>query len=104
MFPLQHVCTTNGAVRSNDQVERANRCVTDILAKLSSEKSAKCYTCKYVPRVQMEINSLVHSIRLSTPFEILFGTKICNKMDHLLLGILLDRMLQLGVIEKSSSA
>lgn len=90
---VEQICTTTGVARGNGQVERVNRCIIDILAKLSSDEPAKWY--KYVPRVQMAINSHVHSTTLSTPFEIMFGTKMCTKVDDRLLD-----MMQQELVEK----
>lgn len=83
---MEQICTTTGVARGNGQVERVNRCIIDILAKLCSDEPAKWY--KYMPRVQMAINSHVHLTTLSMPFEIIFGTKMCTKVDDRLLDMM----------------
>ncbi|KAL7725403.1 hypothetical protein ACLKA6_000164 [Drosophila palustris] len=75
---IEHVLGTTGVPRGNGQVERVNRVVLSIIAKMSAEDPTKWYQA--VPLVQKAINSHVHSTTKRTPFELVFGIKMRNRM------------------------
>lgn len=52
---IEHILTTTGVLRGNDQVERLNQSIITILTKLSLDKPKKWY--KHVDKVQQFINS-----------------------------------------------
>ncbi|XP_036322092.1 uncharacterized protein LOC118736094 [Rhagoletis pomonella] len=87
---IEHVQTTTGVARSNGQVERVNRCVLQIIAKLSADNSAKWY--KHVANVQKAINSCVHSSTKFSPFELLIGVKMKSDKNNNLLELLREEM------------
>ncbi|XP_068148297.1 uncharacterized protein [Drosophila tropicalis] len=72
---VEHILTTTGVARGNGQIERVNRSILAVISKLSAEESSKWY--KYVPQVQKALNSQVHASTKVSPFELMFGTKMC---------------------------
>lgn len=67
---IEHQMVTTDLPRANGQVERINRTIIPVLAKLSIEDPTKWY--KFVPRVQQTINATFQRSINTTPFE-LFG-------------------------------
>lgn len=88
---IEHVETTTGTPRGNGQIERVNRVILSVLAKMSAAEPSKWY--KYTSQVQRVINAHVHSSTKFTPFEIMFGVKMRNNSDVELLKILQEEML-----------
>lgn len=83
---IEHVLTTTGVARGNGQIERVNRSILSIISKLSAEDSSKWF--KFVPQVQRAINSHIHSSSKKSPFELLFGVKIKNKISDKIISAL----------------
>ena len=81
-----HIKITVGLPRSNGQVERLNSTIVAVLSKLSIENPEKWYS--HVPAVQQTINATYQRSINSSPFEILFGTKMKSQQDTKLLDII----------------
>lgn len=83
---VDHILTTTGVPRGNGQIERVNRSILSVIAKLSAEDTTKWY--KFEGEVQKALNSSVHSSTKSTPFEVTFGirmkTNICSRVNDML--------------------
>lgn len=93
-----HLIITTGVPRGNGQVERVNAIVTSALAKLSVEDPSKWF--KFVPDIQKFINSNINRSTNTTPFELLFGTKIRNKTDKDLAQLLEEEVINEFVTER----
>ncbi|GFS99110.1 transposon Ty3-G Gag-Pol polyprotein [Trichonephila clavipes] len=65
---------------------------TFVLTKLSLDDSTKWY--KYVDRLQRVLNSTICRSTKWTPFELLVGTRMCNKEDILIKDLLLEEMVK----------
>lgn len=76
---IKHTLITTGLPRSNGQVERLNRTIIPVLAKLSIDEPTKWY--RHVDKLQRIINSTYHRSIGTTPFELLFGTKMRDSSD-----------------------
>ncbi|XP_046865558.1 uncharacterized protein LOC124459848 [Drosophila willistoni] len=94
---VEHVWTSTGVARGNGQVERVNRSILSIIAKLSAHDSAKWYR---KPQVQKAINSHVHASLKSSPIEVMFGTKMHNNADGRLLKVLNEELISQLNIER----
>ena len=83
---IQHHSVTTGLPRANGQVERLNRVIISVLSKLTIDNPSHWY--KHVNEVQQTINCTYHRSIDTTPFELLFGTKMntnCNdKLNELI--------------------
>ncbi|XP_035204762.1 uncharacterized protein LOC118179706 [Stegodyphus dumicola] len=71
---------TTGLPRANGQVERLNSIIISVISKLAIDDPTKWY--KHVNDVQQIINSTFQRSINSTPFELLFGTKIKTNKDR----------------------
>ena len=71
---IKHHLITTGLPRANGQVERINQTIISVLSKLSLEDPTKWY--KYTNELQQTINSTYQRSIDTTPFELLFGTKM----------------------------
>ncbi|GFT16117.1 hypothetical protein TNCV_3316371 [Trichonephila clavipes] len=87
---IQHLQITTGVPRGNGQVERIQRTLIPVLTKLSLDDSTKWF--KYVDRLQIILNSTICRSTKWTPFELLVGTKMCNKEDILIKDLLQEEM------------
>ncbi|GBM73822.1 Pro-Pol polyprotein [Araneus ventricosus] len=76
---IQHIQITTGVLRANGQIERMHGTLIPVLAKLSISDPAKWF--KFVPDVQIIINSTVSRSTKFTPFELVTGVKMRNKAD-----------------------
>lgn len=76
---IEHVRITTGIPRGNGQVERINRIIIPILAKLALDQPDKWY--RHVERVQRCINSTYQRSIGMTPFELMFGVKMRRKEE-----------------------
>lgn len=88
---IEHVLITTGVARGNGQIERVNRSIISIIAKLSSDDTSKWY--KYVNQVQKAINSCVHSTTKYSPFEIMFGVKMNSTVSDNVLNMLQEELI-----------
>lgn len=88
---IEQVLTTTGVARGNGQIERVNRSIISIIAKLSSEDTSKWY--KYVGQVQKAINSCIHSSTKSSPFEIMFGVRMNTDVSDNILNLLQEELI-----------
>ena len=66
----QHL-TTTGVPRANGQVERVNRTVLPLLAKLAAPKAENWF--KHVEFAQLCLNSVLHRSLKEIPFKVMFG-------------------------------
>ncbi|GFY63546.1 retrovirus-related Pol polyprotein from transposon 297 [Trichonephila inaurata madagascariensis] len=91
---ISHHHITTGLPRANvcGQVERINRTIISVLSKMSEEDPTKWF--KHVPLLLEVLNSTFQRSINTTPFELLFGTQINNKID-LRIQQLIDEQLQL---------
>lgn len=71
---IQHLTITTGLPRANGQVERLNSIIISVLSKLSVKDPTKWYA--HVAEVQQIVNSTFQRSIKTTPFELLFGTKM----------------------------
>ncbi|XP_035220759.1 uncharacterized protein LOC118193740, partial [Stegodyphus dumicola] len=71
---------TTGLPRANGQVERLNSTIISVISKLAIDDPTKWY--KHVNDVQQINNSTFQRSINSTPFELLFGTKIKTNKDR----------------------
>ena len=76
---IQHFLRTTELLRTNRQIERLNSVIISALSVLSVENPSKWYT--HVSNVQQVINSIFQRSISTTPFELLFGTKMKHKND-----------------------
>uniref|UniRef100_W8CD04 RNA-directed DNA polymerase n=1 Tax=Ceratitis capitata TaxID=7213 RepID=W8CD04_CERCA len=83
---VEHILITTGVPRGNGQIERSNRTILAVIAKLSADDTTKWF--KYVGQVQKAINSSIHSSTKASPFEIIFGTKMNTSMSSRISDIL----------------
>ncbi|XP_011688730.1 PREDICTED: uncharacterized protein K02A2.6-like [Wasmannia auropunctata] len=87
---IRHSTVTAGLPRANGQVERLNRTIVSVLSKLSVDEPDKWY--KHIGRLQQIINSSSHRSIGTTPFELLFGTKLRSKADFRLKELLEEEL------------
>lgn len=71
---IHHVQITTGMPRGNGQVERLNDTIATVVAKLTIDDPGQWF--KYVPRVQMALNSSWQRSINMTPFKLTFGTEM----------------------------
>ncbi|GBM82489.1 Pro-Pol polyprotein [Araneus ventricosus] len=71
---IKHNAITTGLPRANGQIERINQTIISVLSKLSLENPNKWY--KFTNELQQTINSTYQRSIDTTPFELLFGTKM----------------------------
>ncbi|GBM02982.1 Pro-Pol polyprotein [Araneus ventricosus] len=71
---IKHHAITTGQPRANGQIERINQTIVSVLSKLSLENPNKWY--KFTNELQKTINSTYQRSIDTTPFELLFGTKM----------------------------
>lgn len=90
---IEHITITTGVPRSNGQVERINRIVIPILAKLALDNPDRWY--KYVDQVQGCLNSTYQRSIGMTPYEVLFGVKIRRKEDPRILLLIEQEAIEL---------
>lgn len=76
---IKHYKITAGLPRANGQIERMNRTIIPVLAKMSIEESSKWY--KHVPKLQQMLNSTYQRSIHTTPFELLIGAKMKTEDD-----------------------
>jgi len=76
---IEHAKITAGLPRANGQVERINRTIIPVLAKISIDDPTKWY--KHVSRLQQILNSTYQRSIDTTPFELLVGTKMKTNED-----------------------
>lgn len=76
---IVHITITTGVPRGNGQVERMNRTIIPVFAKLSADEPTKWF--KYTDRVQRAINSSYQRSIDATPFELLMGVRMRKKED-----------------------
>jgi transposase InsO family protein/ribonuclease HI len=76
---IDHVKVTTGVPRGNGQVERLNSTIISVLSKLSIKQPAEWY--KYTAKVQQVLNNSFQRSICTTPFELMFGTKMKTTDD-----------------------
>ena len=69
---INHVLIATASPKANGQVERVNRVITPMLAKLSDPSSGK-YWYKMLTDVEFALNNTIHSTVGVTPSKLLFG-------------------------------
>lgn len=75
---IQHVTITTGVPRGNGQVERINRVIISVLAKLSLGYQDDWY--KHVGKLQKALNGSFSRSTKSTPFELMFGVRMKGEL------------------------
>ncbi|KMQ83277.1 blastopia polyprotein [Lasius niger] len=83
---IEHIPITTGIPRGNGQIERMHETLIPILAKLSIDDPTKWF--KYVDAVQMTMNSTISRSTKKSPFELLTGVKMRNKLQMEILELL----------------
>ncbi|XP_063364028.1 uncharacterized protein K02A2.6-like [Cydia amplana] len=83
---IEHVKVTTGVPRGNGQVERLQRVIISVLAKMCIEEPGHWY--KYVSKVQRAINSTHQRSINTSPFELLTGTTLKLKEELKLVELL----------------
>ena len=68
--------------RSQGVVERFNRTMSDMLAKIVGEQQTKW--SQYLPRVQLEYNATVHSVTGFSPYYLVYGQPLRTSLDIVL--------------------
>lgn len=86
---IEHVLVTTGVPRGNGQVERINAVIISVLTKLSEDKPEKWY--QHVERLQKTINSSFQRSVGCSPFELMVGVKMRQKVDVSILEILEEK-------------
>jgi len=76
---IEHAKITAGLLRANGQVERINRTIIPVLAKISINDPTKWY--KHVSKLQQILNSIYQCSIDTTSFELLIGTKMKTNED-----------------------
>ena len=80
---VQHIKIATGSPQANGQVERVNRTLTPMLAKLSDDSAGK-YWYKIITDVEYALNNSVSKATGETPSRLLFGVKQREKsVDNL---------------------
>lgn len=87
---IVHVAITAGLPRANGQVEKQNSTIISVLSKLSADDPEKWYS--HVPHLQQILNSTFQRSIKSTPFELLFGTKIKSPQDQKIMDLLVEEI------------
>lgn len=77
---------TTGVPRGNGQIERMNRIIIPVLAKLSIDEPDKWY--KHVATVQKCLNKTYQRSIDTSPCELMFGTKMKTQSDMNILKII----------------
>ncbi|XP_073947135.1 uncharacterized protein [Choristoneura fumiferana] len=85
---IQHTLITTGIPRGNGQVERIHRILVSVLTKLCISDPGLWY--KHVARLQTALNSTYQRSIDTTPFELMFGTKMRTKEDIEIYDMLLQ--------------
>lgn len=70
---------TTGLPRANGQIERLNRTIVSVLAKLTIDDPSKWY--KHIGKLQRILNATYHRSIGMTPFQLLFGTEMRDEID-----------------------
>lgn len=83
---IEHVTITTGVPRGNGQVERLNRTIISVLAKLSIEDPTKWF--KFTNRLQQCLNSTHQRSIGTSPFQLLTGVQMRMADDILLRDII----------------
>lgn len=76
---IEHVFTTTGMPRANGQIERINRSIIPVLTKMAIEDPTKWF--KYVTPLQHTLNSTFHRSIANTPFKLMFGVEMRQKLE-----------------------
>lgn len=89
---IEHIKVTVGLSRGNGQIERINRTIIPVLAKMSINEPTKWY--KYVAKLQQILNSTYQRSINTTPFELLIGTRMRTNEDLVMKEIIEHEMTQ----------
>lgn len=76
---IKHVKIATGSPQANGQVERVNRTLTPLLAKLSDDSSGK-YWYKIIADAEYALNNSVNRVTGETPSRLLFGVRQRDKV------------------------
>ncbi|GFX13305.1 hypothetical protein TNCV_2907281 [Trichonephila clavipes] len=87
---ILHISITTGLPRSNGQIEKQNSTIIAALSKLSVDDPKKWYS--HVPHLLEILNSTFQRSIKTTPFELLFGTKIKSCQDIEIVQLLNDEV------------
>lgn len=77
---IDHILITTGVPRGNGQVERMNRIIKSVLAKLTIDEPSKWF--KHVQPLQRYLNSSFQRSINTSPFELMTGVRMRNKEDY----------------------
>lgn len=89
---IEHIKVTTGVPRRNGQVERVNRTVIPVLAKLTLDQPDKWF--RHVDRVQGCLNSTYQRSIGMTPFELMLGVKMRRKEDPQILELIAQKSVE----------
>lgn len=89
---IEHVVSTTGVPRGNGQAERVNKTVLAVPAKLSVDDPTKWF--RWVTQVQQAVNSQVSSSTRKTPFKIMFGVEMRNKLKDGLMNLIEEELVE----------
>jgi len=86
---IKHVQIATGFPQANCQVERINRTLIPMIAKLSDNSAGK-YWYKVITEAEYALNNSVHKVTDETPSRLLFGVKQRGKLTDNLSEYLQD--------------
>lgn len=76
---FEKFCGNEGMSRANGQVERINRSIIAVLTKMAIEDPTKWF--KYVIPLQHTLNGTFHRSIASTPFKLMFGIEMRQRLQ-----------------------
>jgi hypothetical protein len=79
VLKIRKLQTTSYHPQANGQVERFNKTMADMLAKICSEEQTNW--CTYIGTIAMEYNSMIHRVTGESPHFLMFGKEIRYPMD-----------------------
>lgn len=102
---IEHIRNATASPQANGQVERVNRVVTLMLAKLSEPQSHADW-CKKLPEIEYAINNSVHSSAKFSPSMLLFGVSqrgsVIDELTEYLDGIIVESSVDLSEIREQA--
>lgn len=87
---IEHILIATGSSQANGQVERINRILSPILAKLTNN-DRKDYWYKILPKAEFSMNNTVSKSTGETPSRLLFGVLQRGKVSDAVANYLQDQ-------------